>query len=348
MSALAMAAILGFVAMAVDIGLAYQDRRDLQNDADAAALAGTHHLPLNPVTAENAARQWLLKNGIQDAQITDISVESTLVANDTMRVEVDDDFGWVFARAVGLTSSNIGAQARARVGSLEGNNNMMPWAILKEDTDCLDAATGLAIYGADCVVKVGATGIVTGWYGALDYDGGGGGGNEYDENIVDGEVATTYCGEGDFSDPCPGATVVDALSGNKVGGTGSGIEERLAAGPACDDDGNGKDDFNEVFDGDPTGINTYTVMCPNSPRVVVIPIVTTNGAVPVHEVTILGWTLAYLSSYNCSKGTVENVCNGQGHWEVHVTAVNASYSQINGYSGAYDPLNGITIRRLIE
>jgi hypothetical protein len=33
---------------------------------------------------------------------------------------------------------------------------------------------------------------------------------------------------------------------------------------------------------------------------------------------------------------------------VHIVAVNASYSQVNGYSGAFNPLSGITIRRLIE
>jgi hypothetical protein len=193
-----------------------------------------------------------------------------------------------------------------------------------------------------------------------------------------------------------------------------------------------------VFDTDPNGINDYVVVCPASPNVVVIPIVTTKGAVPVHEVTILGWTLAYLDSYGCvspsavstgdgnyvfayddvrvkateacEKKAPRNTalvapiadetfvqgpgaplpapaachlgtphgqqacptatpaptptpgpstptpapdpnavnCNGTGHWEVHVVAVNASYSQINGYSGAFDPLNPITIRRLIE
>jgi hypothetical protein len=436
---LSMAVVLGFTAMAIDVGLAYQDRRDLQNDSDAAALAGVQHLPQNPGQAVTAARQWLAKNGITDDQVTTVEVQSTLVANDSMYVEVDDDFGWVFAKVLGLTTSNVGAQAKARVGSLEGNGQMMPWAILQGDTDCLDV-DGNAIWNADCVVKVGAGSAISGWHGALDYDGGGGGSAEYESNIIDGEVETIYCADGDFDQPCPGNITVDDLDGNKVGGTGQGIEERLASGPACDGNGNGKDDFDEVFDTDPTGISDYVVICPDSPNVVVIPIVSFSS-VPVQQVTIEGWTLAYLDYYGCVANTAFNIgqdefvfayddvrviagqacankapqntavgpvdaagasdsyvygvplagvapappaCHqgvdhganlcptatptpapgtptpsptpapsngcpsGQGHWEVHIRPVNATYSQIHGYLGDYDPTKGITIRRLVE
>jgi len=461
-AALSMAVLLGFTAMAIDVGLAYQDRRDLQNDADAAALAGVQHLPANPAVAEQKAEEWLTKNGIQSSQITNIEVDSTLVANDTIRVEVDDDFGWVFARVLGLTTSNIGAGAAARVGSLTGNSNMMPWAVIQGDTDCLDA-NGDAIYGTDCTVKVGASQGINGWNGALDFDGNGGGSAEYESNIIDGEVATIYCAAGDFIDPCPGTTMVHDLDGNKVGGTGHGIDERLTQGPDCDNNGNGKDDFNEVFTPDTTGINDYIVICPTSPNVIVIPIVSYSST-PVQQVQIQGWTLAYLNYYGCSSASAVPIgggdfvfafddvrvvasetcekkaprntamvppqlaegsgdafvqdpfagplpkpaachqgtphgaqlctpsptpspspsptptpapsatpaptatptpvpgtpspsptpppppgsCNGTGHWEVHIIPVDASYSQINGYSGEYDPDKGVTIRRLIE
>jgi hypothetical protein len=290
--------------------MAYQDRRDLQNDADAAALAGAQHLPVDPAGAQDAATDWLTKNGIDQSQVTDVSVESTLVANDTMRVEVDDDFGWVFARVLGMTSSNIGAQAKARVGSLEGNSNMMPWAVIEGYTACLDS-NGDAIFGTDCVVKVGADDGINGWRCALDFDGIGGGSSEYEDNIVDGEVDTVYCAAGDFNDPCPGTTMVHDLDGNKVGGTGHGIDERLAQGPDCDDNGNGTDDFDEVFADDPTGINEYIVICPTSPRVIVIPIVAFDST-PVQQVEIQGWTLAYLNYYGCSSASAVPLGDG-GH-----------------------------------
>jgi hypothetical protein len=374
-TAIVMVVVLGFAAMAIDVGLAYRDRRDLQNDVDAAALAGAQHLPNNPAVAKDRANDWLLKNGVQPGQITSIDVESGLAANDTIRVEVDDNFGWIFGRVLGLTTSNIGAHGKARVGSVEGNNELMPWAILQGDSNCLDSG-GNAIWGQDCVVKVGAGSSISGWYGALDYDGNGGGSSEYESNIIDGMTDTTYCASGDFTDPCPGTTQVADLDGNKVGGTGQGIETRLASGPACDSNGNGTDDFDEVFQPDPSGINDYIVTCPDSPRAVIIPIVSISS-VPVQDVTIQGWTLAYLESYSCvtpaastlgssdmvlamgeegegapfgaaSVAAAPNCNTAKGHWEVQIKIVNASYSQVEGYLGAYDPSSGITVRRLIE
>jgi len=346
-TALSMAMLLGFTAMAIDVGLAYQDRRDLQNDADAAALAGSQHLPLDPLQAKAKARDWLILNGIKPAQITDISIESKYATNDTVRVEVDDNFGWIFGRVLGLSNSNIGAYAKARVGSVEGGNQMMPWAVVQGDSACLDAA-GNAIFGIDCVVKVGAGSAITGWYGALDADGSGGGSNEYLDNIVDNEVDTIYCSEGAFVDPCPGASTIGTLDGNKVAGTGKGIEERLASEPACDGNGNGIDDFDEVFQTDPSGVADYVVVCPDSPRAVVIPIVRVDS-IPALKVTIVGWTLAYLESYACvADGNGSPNCSGAlGHWEVTIQIVNASYSQMEGYLGAYTPF-GITGRRLVE
>ncbi|MEE8347156.1 MAG: pilus assembly protein TadG-related protein, partial [Dehalococcoidia bacterium] len=42
---LALGVIMGFTAMTVDVGMFFQERRSLQNAADAAALAGIQELP---------------------------------------------------------------------------------------------------------------------------------------------------------------------------------------------------------------------------------------------------------------------------------------------------------------
>ncbi len=309
-AALAMAVILGFTALAVDLGLFFHERRNLQNSADAAALAGVAYLPKDPITAVATAKDWAIKyKDVNPDQIKTVEVRTTHVPNDTLYVELSTSFDWIFGRAVGLTTSNVGAKAAAIVGSLGGNREMMPWAVLQGDSSCLDA-NGNALFGITCSVKVGAgSSAIQGWYGALDYDGIGGGSNEYDNRIVDGTTQTTYCAAGDFVNPCPGTDQVDALSGNKVGGTGGGIDTRLAAGPACDTNGNGKDDFNEVFAPGGTGGATYTVICPNSPWLVIIPIVSIQST-PVSKVTIEGWTLAYLESYACVGNAVANLGPG--------------------------------------
>ena len=118
-------------------------------------------------------------------------------------------------------------------------------------------------------------------------------------NIIDGTADTVYCAVGQTEPECE-TTDIDALSGNKVGGTGHGIADRLNAEPTtgCSKDGDSVDDFDEVFAPNSTALSQYIVVCPESPRVIIVPIVTLNGD-PVKTVTIQGWALAYLNGYRC-------------------------------------------------
>ena len=52
---LALTVLLGMTAMAIDVGLLFEDRRHMQNTADAAALAGVAELPGNPAAAKSQA-----------------------------------------------------------------------------------------------------------------------------------------------------------------------------------------------------------------------------------------------------------------------------------------------------
>ena len=342
---LAVGVLMGFVAMAIDVGLFYEDRRHLQNTADAAALAGVAELPKDPALAKQRAAEWAVNNGISSSEINSIEIRTTDFPNDTVFVEVAGEFDWIFGRVLGQTTSAVSAKAAAQVGSLVGGNDLMPWAMVVGDSNCLDAS-GLQIPGADCSVKVGSsTGSVTGWYGALDLDANGGGSSEYESNIVDGTAETTYCSRGQTEPECD-TIEVNTLTGNKVGGTGHGIDTRLLAEatPGCDSNANDVDDFDEVFVPNTSGSGaTFSVACADSPRLIIVPIVTLNG-VPVHSVTIEGWALAYLKSYSCVGGN----CNGKGHWEVQVTMVDAVFSQAAGFLGAFNPLGAVTVRRLIE
>jgi len=340
-----MTVLLGMMAMAIDTGLIFEDRRDLQNDADAAALAGSQHLPANPAMAITKAREWAAKNGISDSQIQSIHTPQKFVPNDSIHVQLTDEFDWVFAKVLGLTTSTVTSEAVATAGGLGGNNNMMPWALLQGESACLDASGDAIFGGGPCIVKVGATAsAINGWYGALDFDGTGGGSAEYKANIIDGTTNWRYCIAGDTSPGCVSAvTVVDALSGNKVGPTDTGIDTRLAlAGAPCDTGGNGIDDFDEIFWPNPIGPEAYVVGCTNSPRMIIIPIVSYSST-PVQTVTIRAWALAYLESYAC----VGN-CNGNGHWAVTIHIADAAYSQAAGFLTAYDADAGIVVRRLIK
>jgi len=344
MFVLALGVLLAFTAMAIDLGLFFQDRRHLQNSADAAALAGVAELPLKPIAARKKAKQWAASNGVPASEIKTIEVRTTDAPNDTIFVEFEKDFDWVFGRAVGMDTDPVSASAAAQIRSLTGTSNLMPWAILMGDSDCLHAASNAPISGGQCSVKLGSdVSPITGWYGALDLDDNGGGGSEYESNIVDAAATTKYCSVGE-TDPTCESFVVNALSGNKVGGTDHAIDERLLNEPTCDSTGNGIDDFGEVFVSGQNGVAQFAVACPQSPRHIIIPIVSLNG-VPVQTVTIEGWALAYLNGYAC----VGTDCpSGKGHWEVQVTMVDAIYSESADLIGAFNPLSRVSVRGLIE
>jgi hypothetical protein len=105
------------------------------------------------------------------------------------------------------------------------------------------------------------------------------------------------------------------------------------------------DDFDEVFAPNPSGPSDYIVICPESPRVIIVPIVTLNGD-PVKTVTIQGWALAYHNGYSCVDAV--SCTGGKGHWEVDITMVDAVFSQAAGFIGAFDPLSPVAVRRLIQ
>ncbi len=380
LAVLVMAVLLGFTAMAIDVGLLFENRRHLQNSADAMALAGVQELPVDPLAAKQKAKDWAANNGIAPAEIKSIEVRTKSFPNDTLAVELTQNFNWIFARALGKTSSSVSSRAVARTGSLLGGHQTMPWALLMGDTPCLDPA-GNPLYGISCSVKVGAgSSAIDGWYGALDFDGIGGGSAEYESNIVDGTTDTAYCIVGSPMPPCQSSTIT-ALDGNKTGGTDQGITTRELV-PQCDANGNGKDDFTEVFLPN-VGVPPYFVVCPDSPWLIIIPIVSYDS-IPVKNVTIQGWALAYLEGYKCVDNTGPlplspiakppkptptptpaptppgatptptpapvpngNCSAGKGHWEVQIRMVDAAYSEGDGFLGDYNPA-GIKIRRLVE
>ena len=66
---LAMTALIGMVAMTIDVGRLFHDRRNYQNTADAMALAGVAELPTNPGLAITKARTWGINNNVSSSQV---------------------------------------------------------------------------------------------------------------------------------------------------------------------------------------------------------------------------------------------------------------------------------------
>src|SRR4030042_1217320 len=88
LAAAGMVVILGMAAMAIDVGMFLQERRDLQNAADAAALAGAQDLPASPANAVAAATSLTPQNGIGSGELEGGRVSATYADDDTVTIEV--------------------------------------------------------------------------------------------------------------------------------------------------------------------------------------------------------------------------------------------------------------------
>lgn len=103
--------ILGMVAFAVDLSAWYWQHRQLQNAADAAALAGARHLPNGPSTAAADAQTYVSQN------VSGATMSSTTPYNSdsaTIRVTVSKPGPLFFASILGISPPTISASAVAK------------------------------------------------------------------------------------------------------------------------------------------------------------------------------------------------------------------------------------------
>lgn len=129
--ALLLPALLGVIALAIDGGYAYAQRRQMQNAADAAAVAGARAFALqNNVNSEvsrftsaNGASSfsWRQLSETQTDVLTNLSINLT-----NIEVTANVTFDTFFARIVGINQMTATATARARVQPVNGIGNMLP------------------------------------------------------------------------------------------------------------------------------------------------------------------------------------------------------------------------------
>ncbi|HXG36894.1 MAG TPA: Tad domain-containing protein [Dehalococcoidia bacterium] len=236
LTALMIFVLMGMAALSVDVGLAVHERRDIQNAADAAALAGVQEMALNPscnggvLDASKAiakAQEWAKNNGIEDSELESVQVLSTDCTNDSVEVKVKRDSNYTFGRVLGLTSAKIKAKAKAQAGSLTGATGLTPFGVL--DT-AINYCTWNQIIQSPplplCITTlkynvndVGAN------IGDLDFDGKGGGANELNEKIKGGNK-DPLCSINET--PPPGCeTQEPSKTGNSTGQIRDAINWRL-------------------------------------------------------------------------------------------------------------------------
>jgi hypothetical protein len=198
-TAILIIAFVGMLALVIDMGALYEDRRELQSVADAAALAGAQELPEEPDTATAKAIEYV-ENNRPDISSINIQIGSYLTSNDMITVTVNNpDSPVYFGRVFGINAVNVGATATAIVGKPRGLSDVVPWgAKLVEGEDFNDWLTGLT----EKTLKYGAGSSEEGNFYALDLDGStGGGASDYYDRIVYGYHDYLVVGDEIWTEP---------------------------------------------------------------------------------------------------------------------------------------------------
>ena len=112
--------LFAILAISVETGFMYMERRNLQNAADAAALAGAQQLPNDTAGATTAAvsRAQANESGLTGPNLPQVSFSNSAVANDTIKVVVHKTAATIFGGWFSLTPADIQAQAVAQVRSV--------------------------------------------------------------------------------------------------------------------------------------------------------------------------------------------------------------------------------------
>ena len=353
LAALGMAVLLGFTAMAVDVGLFLHDRRSLQNAADAASLAGVPFLPNNPGAAEAAARQWAANNGINLEEITAVEFAD---GNTLIRVRVQRDVPAMFARVLGFANFEAHAVAAAQIGSMNGVTGLAPFGVLEGAVQycSLPPPVGCLSTLKYDVNDTGAT------IGDLDFDGDGGGANEVNEMIKGGNQ-NPLCSINEPSPPpgCP--TGEGQKPGNSTGQIRDAINWRISqttsqcdtlgevVGPDTNSDGRPEivsqcnpwskaaadtDGDGGTCDNLPGGIGSC--------RILAIPVIQGNELpAPSQDVTNVKFALFWLEPFESGKCS-GNKCEVRGYF------IDAEVS-VNGLLGDLDPENNpFVVFKLVE
>ena len=315
-----MVLILGMAAMAIDIGMFLQERRDLQNAADAAALAGAVDLPASPADSIADATAWAEQNGIGSGELEGVTVSTTYVTNDTVTVAVKRDVPWLFARVLGRGSDTIHADASALIGSPSAIYNAMPWSLL-------ESAKAGVTYGIEATLKYSAQDSASGDYGILAL--GGTGKAVYEENVLNGSEVTL-------------GSQIPTEPGNAVGPTEAGLQERLSAcSAACDT----FDETFEMVDGAwhfaSNECNPFKTGGEASTRVVLIPVISDPDSGREY-VTVTSFALVFLTN-----AATDNICPTGNECDVRAIFVKA-YGDMGSLIGALDPNSDVRFARLVE
>jgi hypothetical protein len=351
--------------VAVDASMWQSERRGAQKDADLAALAGA--LPLIPDLQDAAAARQdavdFANSNDEAGNAPDLSTAAgqdytqgnTVVVDnscfgtdrlDAVRINLDHNSRTFFSSIFGVEiSPDIGAHARACVGSLTNPKGLRPFAIDLATSPCFVHATdvpppapadvGEPNFGAECTLDFGSKDQINGERGVLDLESPTSqcsnvpGSGDLVDTIADGANGTCFTNQTN-SCPTPYDNCVVGQTGNVANKTLTGIQDILAREGDCDarytvpGDNPGIDDFEEAVelfggDGSPVPPGPDNLFMPRlcndageiSPRLITIVAVPNligqNNPMPIRYFVPM-----YIVGCVAPNLSIDRMCTGEG------------------------------------
>jgi hypothetical protein len=124
--AFAIPVLIGFLALAIDLGWVLYHQVKLQDAADLAVLSGAQSLPENPVNAETAARDVFVENYKSDEPIKNIVLFN---GSKGVKIHYQYEVKLFFLPIIGKDSVKINGKAEAIIEPIAKPGDIVPIAI---------------------------------------------------------------------------------------------------------------------------------------------------------------------------------------------------------------------------
>lgn len=203
-TALAFTMMMGFMALAVDVGVVAMEKSRLSRTLDAAVLAGAQELP-DTSRALPVAYEYAIRNEI-DPDLLNISFP---LGNKQITASAKKTINLYFAKFLGFNTADVTGKATAKISPVKNVTGILPVGI--------DESLLPLVVGQQYSIKVGSRDAETGWLGVLEYPGQSGA-DDYRYSARNGYNGVIRIGENQ-----------NKATGNVSGPTIQGIEERISA-----------------------------------------------------------------------------------------------------------------------
>ncbi len=218
--AMVLVVLLGVASLAIDGGLIFAARNQLQSAVDASVLAAASGLIHGEDEATEKAIAFARENTCINRPVSVSSGDVTFPAANQVRVSTDHTVELYFARIFGIRTARITAEATAELGTLSGTGNVKPWAIPDLDYTL----------GEQVILKsgeLGAPGTNPSYYYPVDFPPVNRGtpvpgAQTYWDNIINGSNDPIFIGDELLIEP-----------GNMIGPTHQGVSELIAMDPGA-------------------------------------------------------------------------------------------------------------------